>query len=530
MEQQGYNIYDEVEDFYAQDPGWELVCSRRLTEGFLREQAWQGKDDDELYRLWGDLCVFFLYIGNSDLLLGDVSAADFIDNVGWNGRNVAGFAVTEKAIARYLDSAAAFYAYLRRQHQVLSDAEPAKAKAWFATEAGKKAYDVFGEPRDKKARFAATVPDLPSKAFMDLEGSVGSCLSMIGGTFLQGDAYEEERERAEHLYYDYLPPFLSAYREDPGEKNGFNDYFIFDHRFAETGLTPLEMIADEVEEEAEKCAAGVTPEGFGSQEDFVLFKDSVEELLKAKRTCFTAEKIFGEGDVLCKDVFDGTTFTVRLDLPKPEDYKNRVFIAHLFLDRSAVLNSLQGIAVTAERRKAWAETVKRAYRIWALGQEQEESGMADFLAANPVFPRASLLYHAEAAAYRALQNWELPKDYEPAPFCDDDTDEYIEHFSLYEGLSVDDADIARRLWADFKALFPADIGSARLWAAAAVKALLLSWALPSPPYPSALLRSAGIKKKELDAAINTIFDTLDLKIPDARYAGQEVLLKELTYK
>ena len=72
MEQQGYNIYDEVEDFYAQDPGWELVCSRRLTEGFLREQAWQGKDDDELYRLWGDLCVFFLYIGNSDLLLAAV--------------------------------------------------------------------------------------------------------------------------------------------------------------------------------------------------------------------------------------------------------------------------------------------------------------------------------------------------------------------------------------------------------------------------------------------------------------------------
>ena len=78
------NVYDLVEDFYGHDPGWNFLLRREYADGFLRTEAWQGKSPEELYDIWDQLTMLCLYLGNTELLLGDMSADDFVDCVARN--------------------------------------------------------------------------------------------------------------------------------------------------------------------------------------------------------------------------------------------------------------------------------------------------------------------------------------------------------------------------------------------------------------------------------------------------------------
>ena len=80
------NVYDLVEDFYGHDPGWNFLLRREYAEGFLRIEAWHGKTPEELYDIWDQLTMLCLYLGNTELMLGDMSADDFVDCIAWCGR------------------------------------------------------------------------------------------------------------------------------------------------------------------------------------------------------------------------------------------------------------------------------------------------------------------------------------------------------------------------------------------------------------------------------------------------------------
>lgn len=70
------NVYDLVEDFYGHDPGWNFLLRREYAEVFLRIEAWHGKTPEELYDIWDQLTMLCLYLGNTELMLGDMSADD----------------------------------------------------------------------------------------------------------------------------------------------------------------------------------------------------------------------------------------------------------------------------------------------------------------------------------------------------------------------------------------------------------------------------------------------------------------------
>ena len=42
------NVFDLVEDFYAQDAEWNGVLRQSYVENFLRMKAWQGASEEEL--------------------------------------------------------------------------------------------------------------------------------------------------------------------------------------------------------------------------------------------------------------------------------------------------------------------------------------------------------------------------------------------------------------------------------------------------------------------------------------------------
>ena len=115
------NVYDLVEDFYGHDPGWNFLLRREYAEGFLRIEAWHGKTPEELYDIWDQLTMLCLYLGNTELMLGDMSADDFVDCIAWCGRNVSEFDADYEHTKYFLDTCVRLYAYLQKKN-VISDA------------------------------------------------------------------------------------------------------------------------------------------------------------------------------------------------------------------------------------------------------------------------------------------------------------------------------------------------------------------------------------------------------------------------
>ena len=72
------NVFDLVEDFYAQDEEWNTVLRQKYAEDFLRLKSWQGASEDELLDIWNYMTVMCIYLGNSEHFLGDMTREDFI--------------------------------------------------------------------------------------------------------------------------------------------------------------------------------------------------------------------------------------------------------------------------------------------------------------------------------------------------------------------------------------------------------------------------------------------------------------------
>ena len=96
------NVFDIVEEFYTQDPEWNTVLERRHVDNYLRTLAWQGVDDDRLTEIWSNIMLLCVYLGNGERFLGDMNREDFIDCVGWCGRNVAGFSINVTHVESFL--------------------------------------------------------------------------------------------------------------------------------------------------------------------------------------------------------------------------------------------------------------------------------------------------------------------------------------------------------------------------------------------------------------------------------------------
>ena len=163
------NVYDLVEDFYGHDPGWNFLLRREYADGFLRTEAWQGKSPEELYDIWDQLTMLCLYLGNTELLLGDMSADDFVDCVAWCGRNVSEFEADYEHTKYFLETCGRLYAYLQKK-KVISDAgAPLDAAAKLLDGGMMHIINPDGSfAEGHKERTRHTVPDAANKIFLNV--------------------------------------------------------------------------------------------------------------------------------------------------------------------------------------------------------------------------------------------------------------------------------------------------------------------------------------------------------------------------
>ena len=118
------NVFDLVNDFYTQDPEWNSVLQQNSVENYLRAKSWEGASEEELIERWDYITILCLYLGNTENYLGDMSREDFIDCVGWCGRNVSDFPVTAENVGYFLDVMADLYSHLRKKRIITKERPP----------------------------------------------------------------------------------------------------------------------------------------------------------------------------------------------------------------------------------------------------------------------------------------------------------------------------------------------------------------------------------------------------------------------
>ena len=55
------NVYDQVQMFYDTGLVEEPIIKQEWVEGFLRQKAWQGIEDEQLKDLWKQIQIFIIY-------------------------------------------------------------------------------------------------------------------------------------------------------------------------------------------------------------------------------------------------------------------------------------------------------------------------------------------------------------------------------------------------------------------------------------------------------------------------------------
>lgn len=525
MEQENYNVFDKVGDFYTQDPGWEEVVPRRFVEGFLREQAWQGLGEEELDRLWLHLATFSIYLGNSYSLLGDLNAEDFIDNVGWNGRNVAGFPVAEPFISRYLDSLAGFYDYLQRQHYITANPSAAKAKEWLLSPEGRGCFSLDGQPLAKRAQALAGVPDLEARVFFDMSQDISDALEMVKYSFRDAN-FAAELARAKALYYSFLPVGCEFDPDNKDEEKAFENYFLFDYRLGRFGVRPIELFRENFRVSDRK---EIIYSNDGLLEQYAILKASVAELVKARLCFFTVEKDLGNGEYQCKDFFSGETYSLSLGCLAAieKDFKQLIYCGHIFYNDSMVVDGLGALWVPQRGRKNLLALIDRARRFWGLRKGRAGASLKEFFQANPVFPRNALLSCAQGMSYPLLPIPDGLGDYEPAPLLKDEDNKALATAMLREGFGLDEVDIARQLWADFRRAYQQEIVDAKPWLAALIKVLLQLWGLGKRKQAVRSRYFQDMEVEEVPLCAKTIKRCAGVQPRDPRYLNQEGMLMEL---
>jgi site-specific recombinase XerD len=107
------NVYDEVQLFFDEELEWDSAIKREWVEGFLRQKAWQGANDQVLRDMWHNLKMFVAYLAYSgDMTIDDMTAAEYSLAVEWMIVQSEGFKPNIKMVNRLFDVLRDFYNYL----------------------------------------------------------------------------------------------------------------------------------------------------------------------------------------------------------------------------------------------------------------------------------------------------------------------------------------------------------------------------------------------------------------------------------
>ncbi|MBQ9697048.1 MAG: hypothetical protein IJV46_00725, partial [Acidaminococcaceae bacterium] len=96
------NIYDIINDLYADDEGWGVILEQKYAEQFLRTEAFRGASDDDLMEIWQQVMYLLIYCGNTSYKIGDLTGEDLIYCISWCQRNIGDFELDYDSVEYFL--------------------------------------------------------------------------------------------------------------------------------------------------------------------------------------------------------------------------------------------------------------------------------------------------------------------------------------------------------------------------------------------------------------------------------------------
>lgn len=505
------NVFDLVAEFYNQDEEWNDVIARKTVEDYLRSRSWRGSEREELFQCWDDICIFCIYLGHSDNILGGMSEAAFIDCVGWCVRNVSDFAAEAKNVERFLLTLADFYKHIGRKCRLSDAGAPERALQKLVMDGELRGINSKGEPVGIVGlRNIAATPDLPAKMFLNI-GNKAFELLQIMEIFFSGEDFKADLERARFLYDRVYNMELGL--EMYGSEEYFEyfwDYFLFDYHLLQNYKRPIEHFYSEIFAADKFTQSGV-------------FKDILEELLKAELVIFSVEYSHGNDYFSCRNLLTGEMYTLGMAVDENIDFQKALFIGHIFYNNTMVVNSMRGVLMHQSARKKFKDFLN-SVRMWSSLRFGKTVSWKKFIGEYALAVRNLFLVHA----FRDIPTGRLPKSfgriYLPANAHDSVT-EVLDKVMSEHRFSRKDIDLAQAMWADFKSCgLPEANFSDAAWAAGVVA----NFIKVNDVYAYDIGKIAdffpGVTPQEAEAAGAVISKSLEPERFDPRYINEEGML------
>lgn len=498
------NVYDDVRRFYEEESAGHAAVRREWIEGFLRQKAWSGANDEELKDIWSNLRMFLLYVSHTGTeCLEDIPCQEFTLVIMWLADHVKGFKATLKPVRRFFNVLIEFYRYLAVKNHVddLTGLELA-------------AQEIAG---GKKVKLATDIGalgkmrDILADEMLQVVNEVVEGLMVKLGAFFQRKEFNDDFQRALFLFAGPLNPMPEAGPEELGSFwQEFWDYFLFDYHLLANDKRPLQFFAESY------------PGGFSAEEQKI-----IGDLLAARFTVFTVQRVINQDWVECVNLFTNEVFR----LPYPDfEYramKRMLFFGHVFARETVMANYITSVEISPNLRRRIKEEGCRQKAIFAI--RQPEADWEAFFGRHALAFRHTVDALITLAKVNVTPFAQLDRTFpgrDAAKPVDGRVSALFGALMPEYGFSSYDIGLAGRLWRDFCQTAGNAVRKPGAWAAAVVY-VYAQLNFPQGVSAGQLAADFKVSTSSVYANRDKIFKALELVKYDPRYLNEEGFIYSL---
>ncbi|MBQ8920206.1 MAG: hypothetical protein IJ056_08895 [Acidaminococcaceae bacterium] len=509
------NIYDIINDLYADDEGWGVILEQKYAEQFLRTEAFRGASDDDLMEIWQQVMYLLIYCGNTSYKIGDLTGEDLIYCISWCQRNIGDFELDYDSVEYFLSVIDRLLAFLKQKKEITGAAAAAKCKLkLLGPDHQLMLFQEDGSLPESYEKFRTNQePDLETKVFMQLGQKLLDLFDMMRNFF--GDArFTFERKRACFAFFgtDVEP----AEELRPDLYSSFWEFFILDFHLSETNQRPLEIFYEHYKKH---------PDPFYAKSNKALI-GLLETMLKIRLMLFTVEGESADGWYRCRDFFTGSISELSLPLDNSFDMNHMVCLAHVFEDGNLFTEYLRSVYVTPVAQKQLRNKFSHLLAWYRV--RNPHADWENFCEDNPALVNHMVAFAGMQDTVPGSFRWTTNiSNYAPVAINEqNDVIQILLRFGRLLHISWQDRRNLVQMWSDFTALRPiVCIGydDYMIWALALLenymditKMILLDI--------DAYAEKTKIAQKRIDERVQIIRDTLKLESYDPRYSSEDVFM------
>ena len=448
------NTYDIVDFFYKSDPDWNLILDRQYVEEFLRLEAFQGKDDEELYYVWMQILSLCYYVSLGTTLIGDLSPDDFIDCIAWCGRNLPNFALTSESVGSFLNMCDRLLKFLKNKHSIFDASAASLAREKLVSDNNLLIINADGTFKtDFQDLELHHTPDLRIKISLNEMGeSQHIQFEMLN--YFQQEEFELDILRATSLFFG-IPRELHEITfkpgDEPSEVADFWDYFLFDYSLLQTQITPVQTY-NLLYKKKIPVPGLIEKRHLDLLRKFATVKLTFFKILNTSLSSYSSNAAGYRDDVFdCLNVFTGEKLQLCLPFDLPTDLTNTVFMSHIFPDGNIMSDYVRSVhmgKLTLQRTKDILELLQRLYQI----QKPAARSMDIFIHDNAALVISIFLVNTRFYISDSLLNAGKNITYEPALIRYDEVTAALKAVTKILCLPARDQQLMLHLWSDYCAV------------------------------------------------------------------------------